>query len=207
MIRAICFDFGDVLAGFSHERACEQIAALTGGSRTAAEVRGWLFGSGRHVQLEEGKLAPADFLAGLKQEFRIAAPAAVVADAYSNIFTRNEDVCRLIPRLARLRPLLLGSNTDPLHWEQMTRQFGEEFRQFRHCLRSYQIGVRKPGRSFFERLVRYADCPAAECLFIDDLRENVEAARQIGMQGLVYRTGDDLSRKLAARGITIRQAN
>jgi len=203
MIRAVCFDFGGVLAFFSHQRACEQIAALTGGRRTAAQVAAWVFGSGRHVQLEEGKLAPDDFLAGLRQEFHLTVPAAAVAHAYSDIFTRNEDVCRLVPRLAGRLPLLLGSNTDPLHWEQMARLCGEAFAHFRHCLRSYQVGVRKPGRAFFDRLVAHADCPAGECLFIDDVAENVSAARAAGMQGLVYRTGDDLGRELAARGVAL----
>ena len=48
--------------------------------------------------------------------------------------------------------------------------------------------------------------PPRECVFVDDLDSNVEAARQVGMSGILFRLdkGDDLRAQLAALGIVLR---
>ncbi|MDO5811994.1 MAG: HAD family phosphatase [Bacillota bacterium] len=44
----------------------------------------------------------------------------------------------------------------------------------------------KPNLDIFEDFLKEYHLNAKECLFVDDLKENVEAAKKVGMQGLVY---------------------
>ena len=48
---------------------------------------------------------------------------------------------------------------------------------------------------------RRAGCPAAECVFIDDLPANIEGAKRCGWQGIVYTDFADLKRRLAELGV------
>ena len=49
--------------------------------------------------------------------------------------------------------------------------------------------------------MRRAGCAVDECVFIDDLPENVEAAVKFGMAGIVYRPETDLAAELRELGL------
>ena len=44
----------------------------------------------------------------------------------------------------------------------------------------------KPNLDIFEDFLKEYHLQANECFFVDDLKENVESAKKVGMQGLVY---------------------
>jgi putative hydrolase of the HAD superfamily len=205
MIRAVAWDLGNVLAAFSHQRACEQIAALTGGRHSAEEVRQWIFPSGRHAELEEGRLAPETFLAALASRFEVEAPGETLARAYSDIFVPRPAVAALVGRLRTDLPLLLASNTDPLHWAGCRPLLAPLLARFRDCVLSFEVGARKPSAAFFGALLARAGCRPGELLFTDDLPANVEGARAAGIDAVVFESAAALERELARRGIVPRQ--
>jgi HAD superfamily hydrolase (TIGR01509 family) len=47
---------------------------------------------------------------------------------------------------------------------------------------SAEVGVRKPARAIYEWFLERAGCDPAECLFVDDVVENLEGARSLGFQ-------------------------
>ncbi|MFC7642799.1 HAD-IA family hydrolase [Streptosporangium lutulentum] len=52
---------------------------------------------------------------------------------------------------------------------------------------SARVGVAKPDARIYEIAAERAGIPAERCLFVDDSPTNVEAARAMGMSGIVYR--------------------
>ena len=132
---------------------------------------------------------------------RLRCPDEFVRTTYGDIFSLNEEVCALLPRLKARYRLLLGSNTTELHTLQFTRQFADILRHFDALVLSFQIGVRKPQPGFFDHCRRLAGCDAEECLFIDDLAANVAGAVACGWQGIVYQGIYDLRQRLAALGV------
>jgi putative hydrolase of the HAD superfamily len=207
MIQAVAWDFGNVLAAFSHRQACEQLAALTGGRHSADAVQEWIFASGRHARIEEGTLAAGEFLADLIAMFEIAAPAEEVARAYSDIFVFHRSVSDLVRRLPPGMPCLLASNTDPLHWAFFSSRMADVFRSFRHFVLSFEVGARKPKADFFTALIDRAGCRAGELLFIDDLAANVEGARRLGIDAVVFESATVVERELDHRGIVLAEAS
>ncbi len=55
---------------------------------------------------------------------------------------------------------------------------------------SYQEKLIKPAPEIYQLLCSKYDLKAEECVFIDDLQRNVEAARKEGMKGLVFESLD-----------------
>jgi HAD superfamily hydrolase (TIGR01509 family) len=72
-------------------------------------------------------------------------------------------------------------------------------RFFDGYLISCDIQVNKPDQEIYRALLRKYDLVAGECLFIDDLEENIAGARAVGLQGYVFKEADDLRRFLCER--------
>jgi putative hydrolase of the HAD superfamily len=52
---------------------------------------------------------------------------------------------------------------------------------------SAYVGMRKPEPEIFALTVERIGLPAAECLLVDDMELNIEAAREFGMRTVHYR--------------------
>jgi len=61
---------------------------------------------------------------------------------------------------------------------------------------SYEVKLIKPDVAIFHALCEKYDLIPEECVFIDDLTANVEAARKSGMQGIVFTGLEDVKRQL-----------
>ena len=61
---------------------------------------------------------------------------------------------------------------------------------------SYQVKLIKPAPEIYQLLCSKYDLKAEECVFIDDLQRNVEAARKEGMKGLVFESLDQAKGEL-----------
>jgi len=62
---------------------------------------------------------------------------------------------------------------------------------------SCDTGVRKPAPEAYLGAARTLAAAPADCLLIDDRRDNVEAARAVGMRAVRFRTADELRSGLA----------
>src|SRR5947209_5022748 len=62
-------------------------------------------------------------------------------------------------------------------------------------------GARKPEPAFFAHVHQSAQAEPAECLFVDDLPVNVEAAVRFGWKGIVYRADGSLLTRLQDAGV------
>jgi glucose-1-phosphatase len=201
MIRAIVLDFGNVVGFFDHRLASSRLAEHT--DLSADEVHGILFRGTLEDDYESGRLTTPQFIARLRKECKLRSSDEEIVRAYSEIFWANPDVCRLLTELKGRYALLLASNTTELHSLQFRRQFADVLEAFDALVLSHEIGVRKPSREFFEHCQRLAGCPATECVFIDDLRANVDGARRCGWNGIVYTSASELRRELAELGVSI----
>jgi putative hydrolase of the HAD superfamily len=202
-IRTIVFDFGNVLGHFSHTRAAEQLAAFAPPGVTAEQIRAVLADADLEDRLESGQLPASHFLGLLRNELGLAGSDEELALAYADMFSPNEPVCALVPRLHGLYRLVLLSNTTELHYRQFRRQFAAVLDCFDALVVSHEVGVRKPHAQIYQHVCALACSHPGECLFIDDLPANVEGARQAGWRGIVYRASDDLDLLLRQAGVRL----
>lgn len=201
MIRAIVFDFGNVVGFFDHRLVTDRLAIHA--AIPAEAIHTSLFGSPLEADYDAGRIGTADFLRQVRQICRLRCSDETVSAAWVDIFRPNDEVIALLPRLEPRYRLILGSNTNELHSEQFTGQFAEALRHFDALVLSFQVGARKPDAAFFEHCRRFAGCPAGECLFIDDLPVNVAGARACGWQGIVYTDTPGLLEQFTALGVRL----
>ena len=200
-VTTIVFDFGNVLGFFSHRKSAEQLAAYT--TASPESIQAYLYGGTLEDDFDSGRVRPEVYRGLVRETFHLTCDDVQFDAALADMFTPNPDVCPLPALLAGRYRLLLLSNTNALHAPQFLRQFARVLEPFDARVLSHEVGVRKPDARIYEHCRRLAGRPAVECLFIDDLPSNVEAARACGWQGLVYRRGDDLRRGLAEYGVQV----
>jgi putative hydrolase of the HAD superfamily len=66
---------------------------------------------------------------------------------------------------------------------------------------SFQLGIAKPDPAIYRHTLDELGSRPEETLFIDDKRENVEAARALGIQAIQYSTVERLRADLIAAGL------
>ena len=57
---------------------------------------------------------------------------------------------------------------------------------FEQIVISGQVGLRKPDPAIFEMAIERIGLPASDCLFVDDLHHNIEAAEEAGLRGVLH---------------------
>ena len=68
---------------------------------------------------------------------------------------------------------------------------------------SAEVGLAKPDPAIYRLAAERLGLAPAACVFVDDFERNVTAAREVGMQGILFRAdrGDDLRTLLADLGV------
>jgi putative hydrolase of the HAD superfamily len=199
MIRTIFFDFGNVVAFFDHSRAIAQMKAFT--DMPPVELALALYGNPLEDDYECGKLSTAEYVRLAKLSGRLTCSEESFLAAFVDIFTANAEVCDLIPRLAPRYRLVIASNTNDAHYRKYTEQFAGALQHFKALCPSHEAGHRKPHTEYYTFCQKSAEAEPGECLFIDDMPVNIEAAVCHGWKGLLYRPGENLAQQLANLGI------
>ena len=66
---------------------------------------------------------------------------------------------------------------------------------------SGDVRLVKPDPAIFELMIEKIGCLARECLLIDDSAKNIEAARQLGFETILFRSSDQLETELRKLGL------
>ncbi|MES1262462.1 MAG: HAD family phosphatase [Acidobacteriota bacterium] len=201
MIRSIIFDLGKVIVPFDFNRAYAGFEAHCGMS--APEVRRRLGEADLYRQFESGQLDPADFVARVEHVLGVSIGYDDFCVIWTSIFLPEPLIGEaLLERLARSYRLVLLSNTNAIHFE-MIRETYPLLRHFHEFVLSYEVGAMKPSPVIYRKAVEASGCAAEECLFFDDMRENVEAACKEGLQAVRFESAAQLESELRNRGIGV----
>jgi glucose-1-phosphatase len=199
MIDTIAFDFGRVIGFFDHSRTLAKLVAHT--DMTAREMYDEIYRGELEDEFESGRISDVEFLRRFRARCRLQCDEDYLAAAVADIFWPNEPLCALIPRLKQRYRLVLGSNTNAIHARHFALQFAGILGHFDALVLSHEIGVRKPRPEFFQHIVQVSGSPAEQCVFIDDLSANIEGARAVGLQGIVYTEMEPLCLGLRQHGV------
>jgi len=201
MIKTILFDMGNVLVYFSHEKMCEQIAAVCGCS--VQDVKRELFDSHLQWEFERGQKTEVQ----VQQHLETVLNCSIVLDdlkrATGDIFTSNDEMIPVLKELKQLGiRLVLLSNTCVTHLEWVQSHY-PHLAYFDDITASYRAGAIKPESGIFLDAISRIECNPDECFYTDDIPEYVEAAREFGLHAGVFTDVANLKLQLGKLGLTI----
>jgi putative hydrolase of the HAD superfamily len=141
--------------------------------------------------LERGQLSEADFLELLGTGFDETLGRRPHLHGFGELFIgglkANAPMIDLMRDLRGegYRMAMLTNNVK--EWEPHWRPMLPVDEIFELVVDSAFVGMRKPEPGIFALTVERIGLPAAECLLVDDMELNIEAAREFGMRTVHYR--------------------
>lgn len=179
MINTIIFDFGDIFVNLNKDASVEAFRklGLDGPNEELLEL---------NDKFEKGQVTEQEFLNGFVKYM----PGVSIDEirAAWNLVIGDFPLERLefLQMLCGKYRMFLLTNTDAIHIAHFEEVVGSTFagdfyRCFEKVYYSYEMGMRKPDVEIFNYIIRKHDLSPKRTLFIDDKKENTDAARQAGL--------------------------
>lgn len=189
MINTIIFDFGDIFINLEKQATIDEFKKLgLDGPNEELLAMNDLF--------ERGKISEEQFIEGFKK-FIPQADVLEIRKAW-NAVIGEFPLYRLefLQMLARNYRLFLLTNTDSIHISRFEHMVGVSFfSDFYQCFEkvyySFEMGMRKPDPEIFAHIIRKHDLSPKRTLFVDDKKENTDAAAALGLQVWNLKVGEE----------------
>ena len=189
MINTIIFDFGDIFINLEKETSIEEFKKLgLNGPNEELLAMNDLF--------ERGKIDELAFISGFQKHI----PKADLIDIRKawNSVIGDFPLYRLefLQMLSHKYRLFLLTNTDSIHISRFEHKVGVSFfSDFYQCFEkvyySFEMGMRKPDSEIFNYILKKHDLSPKRTLFVDDKKENTEAAEALGIQVWNLKVGQE----------------
>ena len=199
-IRCVISDFGGVLTSplFQSFAAWQRESGLSferlGNAMAQAAERG-----GFHplYELEKGTISEAEFLRLLEAELGNGVSLSGMRDVYFEHLHPNRPMIDFMADLRErgLRMALLTNNVR--EWEPQWRAKLPEIDEiFEVVVDSAFVGMRKPDPEIYELTLERlgGGIAASECVFVDDVDVNCEAAAALGMRAVHFQEAEQAIR-------------
>jgi putative hydrolase of the HAD superfamily len=186
-MKAIIFDWGGVCCSGGEPFASTSLQESLGLTPDEITKKAGSIYKGYYT----GEYDRDDFWAEIIQHFGLEENKeinpATLSNAYLDSYEVYQDVLELILELKKKFKIGLLSNLTPAmrDYIRKTHQLEKYFDvQVYSC--DPDVRFRKPSREAFQIILDRIGLPAEECLFVDDLSKNIEAAADMGMKTILF---------------------
>lgn len=181
----IIFDLGGVLVDLNPQHCYDAFKSI--GIANVESLKHTDAGHRQLLQLETGRMTEEDFYAGVRQMTGSKASDEQICWAWNQFLERiAEEKKHKLLEIRRNHRVYLLSNTNVMHWNYSANHllplgnYGVDD-YFDRVFLSYELHLSKPSPEIFKETLRLAGIKAEETLFIDDMKENCDAAQSLGI--------------------------
>jgi putative hydrolase of the HAD superfamily len=200
-VKAVLFDFGQVLSLSPDPAVWERIRTLSGLSEADLQREYWAH---RH-DYDRGTLTGEAYwhkaAAGCKTEFtpeQIASLLTADTELWSRLNLPMVEWAQRLQRAGICTGIL--SNIGDAMADGLCAKF-DWISAFDHCTWSYALKLAKPEAAIYRCAAQGLATASETILFIDDKQENVEAAEAAGMQSIQYVDQAAFEQEMRHRGL------
>lgn len=189
MIKNIIFDLGNVLVNVEYERFINKLKANGVSDKTYMSF--FKGGNYRLLGYESGGISTDEFITKCLSGLDLEMERNDFADAFNDMFSEIKPMSELVRDLSEEGEykLFLLSNTSPLHFEFIKREFDYVNLLHKFAL-SYELNSLKPEDEIYKKTIEHLGIIPEESVFIDDLEENCMAANKFGITTICYDKND-----------------
>lgn len=194
MIKNIVFDLGNVLLDFDPER---YLSALNYKDELKEKLIENIFKTEQWLLLDRGVITEEEAVEIWKKDNPvIAAEIEEIMKDWAEILTLKKESINILEKLAEKNyNLYVLSNFHKKAYNYVSNKYNF-FNLFDDQLISAKIGMIKPEPEIFELLLEKFNLKAEATLFIDDSKENIEAALEQGIRVIHFKNAEALKEEL-----------
>ncbi len=201
MIKAIIFDYGNVISTLDNNLFLKEIAGCS--EKTVSELHELIYvQSDLPGQYETGLITSDEFFALTKKLCGLSVSQTDFIGAFTGIFTPIPSTLALIERLKPDYMLGLLSNTNEWDFKYEIEKI-RVFDLFDTVTVSYRVKAMKPDREIYLDALNKLGLKPEECIYIDDIKEYSDAASAIGIRGIHYTDHNSLLESLVSLGCSM----
>lgn len=195
MTKAIIFDYGGVLANQpSIQQFSEEYAPRLG--KDPRELRTVIHENS--VKAKVNEISSKSFWENISTYLGIE--CEVFRKDFTDGYMFRPEVLDLVKSLKKEYMLGLLSNHIEDWLEEIIREHNLDD-VFDVIVASYQSRLEKPGIGIYKEIVEKLGVDANECIYIDDLEQNLPPAQELGMTTILFRDLEQLKRDLSTLGV------
>jgi len=192
MIENIIFDFGDIFINLDKQIIFREMEKYGGTGELTPELLAL------NEIYEVGGITSEEFIDKLAVVYPKASPKEIITIWNGMLLDFPDERLEFIENLVKegqYRMFLL-SNTNALHIPHVKKKMGtEKFRRFRTSFEqfylSHEINLRKPNAEIYQFVLDENGLKAEETFFIDDTKENTDAAEKLGIRCWNLKVGQE----------------
>jgi putative hydrolase of the HAD superfamily len=149
-----------------------------------------------------GKISEREFI----KEFLSASKLNITIEEYIEVFKKGiEPIPGMKEILESLKAryhlaTLINESSEWANYKLDVSKFREFFEI---NVVSGDIGYAKPEAAFYMRALEMLKAKPAECIFTDDKKENCDAAKNLGIEAILFRNPEQLRKELASYSIRL----
>jgi epoxide hydrolase-like predicted phosphatase len=200
MISCVISDLGRVIIHFDNTIYFEKMADFSPYSKGEIAELASTQSSSRRA-FDKGEITPEEFYSQVTTELEAKIDYDNFYSVYNDVFSLNPAVLDVMKRLKKNYRLLLLSNTDVMRFGFIKKKF-PEIMIFNEYILSYEVGTMKPNPRIYEDALKKAGVEAEECIFVDDIEENIEVAQKLGLDVIHMVPHTDLEAVLREKGLS-----
>lgn len=143
-----------------------------------------------------GVITEKDFWKKSLNDLRINADWQDLRERLLNFFQPNEGMFELIDNLRNngYKTFLLSDQTKEW-WPILNKKYSISL-HFDDCIISAEVGINKLDPKIYEMVLKRSNTQSKNSLFVDDLKENLKPAEQLGMKIILFENCDQLRKEL-----------
>ncbi|MFH1307407.1 MAG: HAD family phosphatase [archaeon] len=198
MAKAIIFDWGGVLTSGKYTHALLNILSKKY-NKDFDEIHKpfddlIVLVNGDEIDFDE-------FIKKINEDVKIPVSKEEMLGIIKQGINHNEQVVNLINQLKGKYKLMMLSDNDRTTVNILREDYKEVLELFDKTYFSYDLGVRKPNKEIFEHLLSDSGLKAEDCIFIDDKEKNINAAKKLGFEAVLFKDYPQLVDELNKLGI------
>ena len=189
--QAILFDFGNVVLDFSYDLTFKKWAELTPFDYNF--FKNHFKFDNKLVEYEKGEISSQEYFNYVSKLLDISWNFEIFESGWNSIYVGiNSKMGSLLKRLKPNYSLYLLTNTNELHANCWKEKYLDILINFDGIFCSHELHSHKPEREIYEDVLKKIDIDPKYVLFVDDNKENILGAKQVGIDGIVATSAEQI---------------
>ena len=194
-VKGIIFDLGNVLVEYNLSLIFNRFLAISDVNAKKEEIYKF-FSQAYTRRFEIGATNRYEFYKEVSSHFELKISYEDFRQVYCDIFHERADFKPYVLQMIENYPVAVLSNTDELHHEYLINKF-PWLLKIKKWFVSYKMKKLKPNPDIYLDVIKEFDgAQPKELIFIDDKKENIKGAKQVGLKPILFTSTSDVVRKL-----------